>query len=256
MDSLELNIVICSYAYRDKRIVQTIEDAIDLCDIPERVGYSLVIQDSYHHLIKQKENLYCSEITYLPWTNTTGFSTNRFWSISKIPKNPYLLFIMPGTKFSKSWDTKLINLIKNNNNSISFENDIFSLYGTLIKKNTILDICYPEYLKKAGEEKDISIKLYCSGNKIVSGIENIITKAEPKIWDHIQFSVHHNYRQVEDLYSLGKNKYCQLPENFVEYSKLYPIKKLPFVLDDPEYSFSVPPPPKPVDRFMNRKNKI
>lgn len=153
MDTSELKIVICSYAYRDKRIVETIENAIALCDNPERIGYSVVVQDSYYHAIKKYDNLYCAEVSYLPWTVTAGFAYNRFSSIHRIPKNPYLLFIMPGTKFSKSWDTELIKMIQNNDCSISFKENVFSLYGTLIKKSNLLNIYYPQYLKKMEKKK-------------------------------------------------------------------------------------------------------
>ena len=94
MDTTELKIIICSYAYRDKRIIETIESAIKLADNPKNIGLSIVIQDSYQHELSINKDIYKKQITYIGWQNRMGFASHRYNVIRNINSEHFILFIM------------------------------------------------------------------------------------------------------------------------------------------------------------------
>ena len=254
MDSIKLKIFLCSYAYRDKRIIDTIIDAIDLADNANQIGISIAIQDSYQHEINLSKDIYKKNIHYYPWQNRMGFAIHRNSIIQSIDNDAYILFINPGTKFIKSWDTKLKKII--NNQVISLKENIFSFNGTFIKKEDLDKIYYPTYLKLLGEEEDISIKLYSENISIVSGIETIIEPGKNKSWDYIPFSENHMYNETVKLYKNGKNNFCSINNSFIDYSTKYPIKTIFYQTDDPLYTNQMIALENSIDRFLHYKNKI
>ena len=257
MDTSSIKITICSIAYRDKRIVETLSNAIKLSDSPGNISTSILIQDSYHHEINFEKNILNNKIFYNSWHNFNGFAKERNNLINLIDDESYILFINPGTEFTQSWDTKLNNFVKINDNALSTNNNIFSFSGTFIKKENFNYIKYPTYLKHLGQEEDISIKFYCSDIKIISGIEEIIKPATLRLWDYIPFSSSHKYYEVENLYKNGYNSYSQINEKYQEYSKKYPIKHMPDQIEDPPYSLSdLYINRSPYDVFNNTTNKI
>lgn len=258
MDTSELKIIIFSYAYRDKRIVETIKSAIDLCDSTDNIGISLIIQDSYQHEINLNKELYLNKIEYRNWNNFAGFVHHRHNALKTIDDpNIYFLFVMPGTIFSKSWDKKIVDFIQNNlDKSLSYEDDKFSLYGTLINSHELAKIQYPFYLKMLGEEEDISIKLYCNNHQIISGIQDIITRPNPKTWDYIPFSISHRYAQTQKLFLDGRNNFCEINEKYKEYAEKYPLKQIFDQRNDSLYTNKDIALGDNVDRFLNYKTTI
>jgi hypothetical protein len=238
LDTSNLKITICCFAYRDKSIIETLQNAINLSDNPENIFIFTTIQNSYHYEIPFKKTIGDLHINYFNWHNFDGFVDHRKNMINGIANDSYILFINPGTEFNKSWDTKLINFAKNNPNTVlSINNDIFDLSGAFIQKNILNKIDYPTYLKHYGEQEDISIKLYCSDVLIVAGISKIITPKQLRNWDYVPFSISHQYDQVEKLYKTGSNIYCSINEKYQEYASKYPIKQIFDQLNDPPYKF-------------------
>lgn len=257
MDSTNIKISICSIAYRDKRIIETLENAIKTADVPSNISIFILVQDSYHHEIEFESSIGTKSIQYFPWHNFNGFAYNRKRIIDVIPSDHYILFINPGTEFTQSWDSKLNDFAKSTQSILSIKNDIFDLSGSFIKKDFLTSIQYPRYLKHLGEEADISIKLYAAGVPVVGGISEIIKPSKLRDWDYIPFSISHKYNEVKKLYDLGINSYSKINDRYKEYAEKYPIKEIFDQLDDPLYTASSLNTRKtPYEVFNDTKNKV
>lgn len=231
MDTASINV--CIVSYRDKRIVETVNDAYNKAAIKNRIKFFVTIQDSYHYKIKKSEKDF---INYIEWDNFEGFSTQRSRMISHVPEDEYILFVSSATEFIHDWDVKILkNLTFKKIKSI---NNNFSIDGTIIKKKDIDIIGYPDYLRLMGEEEDFSIRAFCNGYDFDNSLSNTITVLDKKEYDYIPFSKTHNYDQVQKLYDVGTNSYTSLiglQRSFKEYSILNPIKKIYHQLNDVEY---------------------
>lgn len=239
MDTPNIKINICSLAYRDKRIIETINDAFEKSLNKENIYLSITIQDSHHHKIKRFSDN--DSISYQPWDDYFGFAPKRGILLNRTRDEDYCLLISPGTKFVEGWDAKLIKWIGDHgqNDVLSYENNKFSIKGSLIKGSVIKKIGYPMYLRMMGEEEDVSIKLYSMGYKVLGGIDSVIPLEEEKEWDYIPFSKTHGYNQVTNLYVNAKNDFIDLTqykEKCFEYANMYPIKKIYHQLDEVLYS--------------------
>jgi hypothetical protein len=238
LDTSNLKITIFNLSYRDKRIIETIDDAFNKCSDISNIRSSIIIQDSYHHKIQKFSAT--DEIKYLLWDQFEGFSRHRAAGIQSIPEDNYILFVSSATEFQPHWDRKLKEWLSehNVNEVLSKKEDAFSLDGTFINKKIFSDIGYPNYLRMMGEEEDISIKLYAKSYKVYSGIDKIIINKESKEQDYIPFSVTHNYDQVQKLYDFGFNNFVDL-KPYSDRAKFYanknPIKKIYHQLNEVEY---------------------
>ena len=66
------NIFVFIVAYRDKRFIDTVKDAIHKADSPERIFWRILVQDSNHRKIDEDvKNLL---IEYKHWDDITGFA--------------------------------------------------------------------------------------------------------------------------------------------------------------------------------------
>jgi hypothetical protein len=258
LDTSNIKITLLSVAYRDKKIVETIEDAFNKCNDPKDIRLSITIQDSYRHKIKEFSK--SDKIEYFLWDHFEGFVKHRARMINLVPDDHYILFISSSTKFKQGWDTNLKDFIKNNNKKtlISLYKDKFSLRGTLINKEIIKDVGHPSYLRLTGEEEDLSIRLYAKSYDILDGIDKFIEVEEEKEYDYIPFSKTHNYNEVYSLYNYGFNKFVDLRKNIDRvnfYSKKYPIKKIYHQLNDVEYTYKELPH-RGMERFINHGSRI
>lgn len=258
MDTSSIKIGICSLAYRDKRIVDTISDAFNKCFDEKNIYTSIDIQDSHHHKLTSFSER--DRVNYQPWDDYFGFAKKRANMLGSIDSDDYCLLISPATKFVDGWDYMLREWISEHdkNSVLSFKDNIFSTNGSFIKRSVIDSIQYPDYLRLMGEEQDVSIKLYAKGFKVFGGIDNIIQLGEEKELDYIPFSKTHNYDQVVSLYENAKNNFIDLTdykEKCLEYSNMYPIKKIHHQLNDVEYS-SVNMNKLEDERFYNHGSRI
>jgi hypothetical protein len=231
LDSASINI--CIVSYRDKRIVETINNAYNKAALKDRIKFFVTIQDSYHYKVKKTEK---DLINYLPWDNFEGFATQRFTITSYIPAEEYILFVSSATEFTDQWDIKILNNLKSN--KIKSIKNSFSVDGTFIKKQDLDIFGYPHYLRLMGEEEDLSIRAFCNGYDFEDSLLEIINILDKKEHDYIPFSKTHNYDQVQSLYDTGSNKFINLiglQRNFKEYALINPIKKNYHQLNDVEY---------------------
>jgi hypothetical protein len=236
LDTSAIDITICSVAYRDKRIVETVSQAVKLADSPQSLSLALLIQDSYHHDIISEPKIKHKNIQYRPWCDFDGFAAHRQELVRSVNSESYILFVNPGTEFVQSWDTQISKLIEANPNSaISLDNDVFSLSGTIIKKGLLAKIHYPDYLKSFGEEEVLSISLFCAEVPIRSGMLSILKPEQLKDWDYVPFSLSHNYHEAVSLYTSGENSYTHLRDNYKEYADRCPLKTIMHQINDVDY---------------------
>ena len=241
MDTTSIKITLLCLSYRDKRIIDTIQDALDKCGHPENVSLMLSIQDSYHHKVARFSKN--DTIDYFLWDNFEGFARHRARMVTMANPQSHILFISSATVFTNNWDINLNQQVNSSaeNAVISKVADKFSLDGTLIHKGLLTKIGYPNYLRLLGEEEDLSIKLYANGYPVLDGMDEVLETQSKKDYDHIPFSTTHNYNEVQDLYKNGVNKFCDLRSNISrvkDYAERYPIKKIHHQLNEVEYYHS------------------
>ena len=231
------NIFVFIVAYRDKRFIDTVKDAIHKADSPERIFWRILVQDSNHRKIDEDvKNLL---IEYKHWDDITGFAKHRFNLMNNSKNANYLLCIQPGSAFSEHWDTNLISFAADKDKFFLTDSDTVSPDNMFLNKETIEYTKYPSYLKYWGESEEISIRAYCKGVPVINGLSSYIIKPEPREYDYIPFSKSHRYRDLERLYKYGYNDYVDLRmsgDKYFEYAKLHPLRQIHHVLDDVSYS--------------------
>lgn len=256
----KINVV--SVAYRDKRIIDTVTDLYDKSVYKENLIIRCGIQDSHRYDFNidglEKYN------SYMSWDDWRGFAKIRselFHGISDI--NNFILFINPGTIFSEGWDEKILKYYSDLVNqsgkdlvAIGLEDNKYDSSAFFVRKKTIAQYGYPEYLKLQGENEEVSLRLNASNVSIYAGIENFLETKKLKKWDHIPFSTSHNYDKVIELYQKGYNEYVSLTSlNWKSYAYVNIPRNIFDQLNDVKYDKSKLPTLKH-GRFYDHNNQI
>lgn len=238
MDTFGIKIAICIVSYRDKRIVDTINDAYEKAANKNNIRFLICIQDSYQYKVKKTEK---DVLIYVPWDSFEGFNRHRHNLLNHAQKDEFIFFVSSATSFHQDWDIHLLENMNPAKDKFLYSIDRqFSLDGTVISKKAIDSLGYPNYLRMLGEEEEFSMRLYCNGYNIIN-IFNVIEVLDKKDYDYIPFSKTHNYDQVYKLYHEGYNEFINLKnteKSFNDYQKQYPIKKIFHQLNDVEYVHS------------------
>jgi hypothetical protein len=235
LDTININKILVSIiSYRDKRCIETIKSAIEKSYNINNFDIYIYMQDSNNREDDLKyNNVYCKNVY---WDSIDGFCYGRSQNLKNINSYTHILSIMPGDLFIENWDQKLISLDKSYVYS-DFKIDPDYFFST---SENIKQIGTPNYLKKYGESEYMSIVAYSKGIEVKSNVLNdIIMKAKRLDYDYIPFSQYHNYFEIENLYSLGYNKYSNvrfLKNDYKEYVKNNPIKKVLSQYNDVSYS--------------------
>ena len=167
-------------------------------------------------------------------------------------------YAIPDKEFNKNWDIECLEKVLKKECVLSNKNNAIDSNFIFFKKEIIKDIKFPSYLKMLGESEDISIKLYCKGIDMISGLEGLVTMDNNDSYDYLPFSKTHNYNEVERLYKNGFNSYCSIQEEhsrYQEYSKMFNLKKVYDQINDVEYSDFDMPYLNP-ERFKYGKEKL
>ena len=243
-------------AYRNKYVFETIKSAIENASNPERLVFKVMYQDSHHRKITFENSRV--EIFYYKWDDNCGFSSLKNTAINNIKKSSYILLTGANSKFNKNWDIECLEKVLKKECVLSNKNNAIDSNFIFFKKEIIKDIKFPSYLKMLGESEDISIKLYCKGIDMISGLEGLVTMDNNDSYDYLPFSKTHNYNEVERLYKNGFNSYCSIQEEhsrYQEYSKMFNLKKVYDQINDVEYSDFDMPYLNP-ERFKYGKEKL
>lgn len=174
----------------------------------------------------------------------------------------YILHLGDRVSLCKNWDSILLEnyvkdsmifsgntipkiYVKNNYflDTIKFQNnEIFQKTHSIdrnfifSKKNNLIDIGYPTYLKYYGEQEAHTCLVYDKGYDIYAVPEYLYLDNTEKLdaVEYVPFSLTHNYNIFVEKYLLRINKFlANLPAKYVDPS--ISIKKIPFENNDVNY---------------------
>lgn len=256
----KINII--SVAYRDKRIIDTVTELYDKSINKKNLIVRCGIQDS--HKYDFNVDGLGNHNSYMTWDDWRGFARIRHELFNGISDpNSFVLFINPGTRFNEGWDhaimeyySDMVSKTSKDLIAIGLDNDAFDSSAFFIRQKTLAKCEYPKYLKLKGENEEISLRLNANNISIFSGIEKFLIPESLKVWDHIPFSINHNYNKVIELYQKGYNEYVTLTEKkWQDYAYSHMPKEIFDQLNDVEYDKSNLPALEP-KRFYSHNSRI
>lgn len=281
------------YSYKGKKLFDTIDSLL----INKNNNTKLIVNVKDQHPMDRSDAFRQSINRF----SATGSYHHIFWDwitspiihkeeILRIAKTEYYLFLSDNIIFTKDWDLKLINFIKNKNIILSGNKKIQLNYKNLFyinkeetdindftetnyinrdfifgRTSTFKQIDLPKYIKYDGEEEILSIKYFINNLNIYAVPTKIYEySCETSIKNlYTPFQTGHKYNEV---ISLMKNGYNSFESYNIEYIKdfwLYhnidinKIKKIPFETNDVLYDPNSSKYDK-IDgrRFIDKQNTI
>lgn len=242
MDSFNLknNIFICIISYRNKNFIETIDSAILNCSGKNKIFFEIIIQDSNQKYIERDGYPIC--IHYKKWDDYTGFSFFKNFLFSRAPKNSYIMYVMPGTKFKNNWDANILNLKNLKETVVTTKNNCIDTNFMFFHKDIFIKFGFPYYLKMFGESEEFSLRMHMNQIKMIDKLNEYIIIDSDENYDYVPFSKTHKYNQVEKLYEYGYNDYINLIKNeksiekIKQYSWQNTLKKYYDIMNDVEYT--------------------
>lgn len=287
------------YSYKGKKLFDTVDSLLN----NKSNNMKIIINIKDQHPIDRSDSF--KEI--INKYNAAGSYHHVFWDwitspiihkeeILRIAKTEYYLFLSDNIIFTKDWDLKLINFIKNKNIVLSGNKKIKLSYKNLFyinKQETNINdftetnyinrdfifgrtsrfkqIGLPKYIKYDGEEEILSMKYFINNLNIYAvPTETYSYSCETSIKNlYTPFQTGHKYNEAIDLIKRGYNSFESFEpfesleintiKDFWQYHNIdiNKIKKIPFETDDVAYDPNSSKYDK-IDgrRFIDKQNTI